>query len=47
MFESILIGVLVLCAVTTLLAVLMVVADATIGNYGEATLDINGGVYAA
>lgn len=41
MLEEILLGVLALCALNTLLAVLMVIADATIGNYGRATLTIN------
>ena len=31
----------VMCGITSLLAVLMVIADATIGNYGEVTLTVN------
>ena len=41
MFVSLLIAVGVTSAITTLLAALMVVADATIGNYGEVTITIN------
>jgi Na+-transporting NADH:ubiquinone oxidoreductase subunit F len=39
---SFLIAVGVMCALTSLLAVIMVIADATIANYGEVTLTING-----
>jgi Na+-transporting NADH:ubiquinone oxidoreductase subunit F len=31
-----------MCAITTLLAILMVIADATIGNYGDVKITING-----
>ncbi|NQU39626.1 MAG: 2Fe-2S iron-sulfur cluster binding domain-containing protein [Lentisphaerae bacterium] len=37
-----LIAVGVMCAITSLLAVIMVIADATIGNYGDVTITING-----
>lgn len=37
-----LIGVGVACAITTFLAVLMAIADATIGNYGQVKIVING-----
>ncbi len=42
MLESILVGVLILCVTNVVLAVCMVIADATIGNYGEVTITING-----
>ncbi len=42
MLIPLLIAVGVTCALTTLLAVLMVIADATIGNYGEVTITVNG-----
>lgn len=41
MVESFLISLCALCVITTVLAILMVIADATIGNYGRATLTIN------
>ncbi|MDD5706220.1 MAG: 2Fe-2S iron-sulfur cluster binding domain-containing protein [Kiritimatiellae bacterium] len=42
MLEAFLISVLALCVANTLLAVLVVMADATIGNYGRVTLTVNG-----
>lgn len=42
MLSLFLISVGVMCAITTLLAILMVVAEATIANYGEVTITING-----
>jgi Na+-transporting NADH:ubiquinone oxidoreductase subunit F len=42
MLIAFLIAVGVVCAITTLLAVLMVVGDATIANYGDVTISING-----
>jgi len=41
MLISFLIGVGVMCGMTALLALLMVLAEATIGNYGEVTLTVN------
>lgn len=38
---QILIGVGAISAITTLLAVIMVIADATIGNYGSVQIKIN------
>jgi len=37
-----LISVGTLCAISTVLAILMVIAESTIGNYGEVTITING-----
>ena len=41
MIGSILVGVLVMCLITGVLALLMVLAEATIGNYGQVTIAIN------
>ena len=41
MLSAFLIAVGVMCAITSLLAVIMVIADATIANYGDVTLTIN------
>lgn len=41
MITAFLIGVGVMCGITALLALLMVLAEATIGNYGEVTVTIN------
>jgi Na+-transporting NADH:ubiquinone oxidoreductase subunit F len=42
MLTPLLIGIGAISAITTLLAVIMVIADATIGNYGDVGIDING-----
>lgn len=42
MLTSLIIAIVTVCAINTLLAVLIMVADATIGNYGECKLVING-----
>lgn len=39
--SQLLIGIGAICGVTTFLAILMVIADATIANYGEVTVTIN------
>lgn len=39
--SQLLIGIAVICGVTTALAVLMVIADATVANYGEVQIKIN------
>ena len=41
MLTAFLISVGVMCAITTVLAILMLVADATIANYGEVSISIN------
>lgn len=41
MLEAFLISLAALCIISTLLALLMVAADATIGNYGRVTLTLN------
>jgi Na+-transporting NADH:ubiquinone oxidoreductase subunit F len=41
MLEAYLISVGTMCLITTVLALIMVLADATIGNYGEVTIRIN------
>ncbi len=41
MLLAFLIGVGTVCAITTFLAVLMIIADATIANYGDVTITVN------
>lgn len=41
MIQAFLISVFTMCGITTLLAILMVLADATIANYGECKITIN------
>jgi len=41
MLSSFLIAVIVMCALATFLALLMVIADLTVGNYGEVKITIN------
>ena len=41
MLVSFLIGVGTVCAITTFLALLMIIADATIANYGDVTITVN------
>ena len=42
MIAALLIGIGAISAITTLLAIIMVIADATIGNYGDVRINING-----